>query len=111
MALRLKQQQLVLTLKEPEASSGPSTLNSDLLGQVERLRNIVSILSFIPLEGRITTPNEALYILGFAPDTNPDIQTIRARYRKLAGIHHPDSSVGNTTRMTQLNAALDFLCK
>ena len=111
IALRLNKQHLVLTLNEPKALSAPPELHTDLLDQVERLHNIISILSFTPLEQRITTPNQALYILGFAPDANPDTQIIHARYRKLAGIHHPDSSVGDTDRMTQLNAALDFLCK
>jgi DnaJ-class molecular chaperone len=37
------------------------------------------------------------------------MKSIRAKYRILAAIHHPDSNYGSHQRMTQLNAAMDLL--
>jgi len=79
------------------------------LDEIERLRAIVSVLSFDPLAGGIRTRNDALHILGFAPGSHPDQKTLKARFRTLATIHHPDGALGNHDRMSQLNEAMDQL--
>ncbi|OSQ49950.1 J domain-containing protein [Thalassospira alkalitolerans] len=77
--------------------------------ELERLRAIVDNLAFEPLDRGVTTFNEALHVMGFAPSARPDIKSIRIKYRVLASIHHPDSNYGSHQRMTQLNAAMDLL--
>ena len=47
--------------------------------------------------------------MGFPPNARPDQKAIRARFRMLATIHHPDSGFGHHERMTQLNEALSTL--
>lgn len=79
--------------------------------ELERLRQIVDNLAFEPLDRGVTTFNEALHVMGFAPNARPDMRAIRAKYRVLAAIHHPDSNYGSHQRMTQLNAAMDLLRK
>ena len=77
--------------------------------QTERLKTVVSNLSFIPLAAGVRTRDEALHVLGFPPGSVPDARAIRARFRILATIHHPDSEFGSHERMSQLNAAVDVL--
>lgn len=77
--------------------------------ELERLRQIVDNLAFDPLDRGVTTFNEALHVMGFAPNARPDLREIRTKYRVLAAIHHPDSNYGSHQRMTQLNAAMDLL--
>jgi hypothetical protein len=77
--------------------------------EMERLQAIVSVLLFAPLSGGVMGRADALHVLGFAPSEMPDKSTVRARFRMLATIHHPDSNYGNHQRMSQLNAAMDLL--
>ncbi|MEO5372926.1 MAG: J domain-containing protein [Alphaproteobacteria bacterium] len=79
------------------------------LEAIERLRAIVEVLSFQPLEGGVKTRTEALHVLGYPPGAYPDDRAVRARYRMLATVHHPDSPFGNHDRMSQLNAAVALL--
>jgi len=81
----------------------------ETLDEAERLRAIVSVLSFDPLSGGIRTRDDALHILGFPPASHPDQRTLKARFRTLATIYHPDSTHGNHHRMSQLNDAMDRL--
>ena len=69
----------------------------------------MAALAFRPLSAGVRTRSEALHVLGFAPGELPDRDAIRARFRGLATVHHPDSSTGNHLRMSQLNAALALL--
>ncbi|MFA6021005.1 MAG: J domain-containing protein [Rhodospirillales bacterium] len=77
--------------------------------EVERLRAIISTLAFDPLPHGVQTREEALHVLGYPPASRPDDRTLRAKFRMLATIHHPDSSHGSHQRMSQLNAAMDIL--
>lgn len=81
----------------------------DLEEEIIRLRAVVSALSFEPLPDGVTTRQEALHILGFSPGQNPPADTIRAHFRMMATIHHPDSGFGSHQRMTQINEAMDLL--
>lgn len=77
--------------------------------ELARLRAIISVLSFDPLNDGVRTREDALYVLGFPPGRLPDAHTLRARFRVLATIHHPDSLYGDHRRMSQLNTAMDLL--
>lgn len=77
--------------------------------ELERLRTIVGVLAFEPLPEGVRNRDEALHVLGFPPGTAPDQKTVRAKFRMLATIHHPDSPHGSHQRMSQLNAAMEIL--
>jgi len=77
--------------------------------ELERLRSVISQLSFQPLRDGVRSRGDALHILGFPPGSMPDNQTMRARFRSLASIHHPDSGHGSHDRMSQLNEAMEYL--
>lgn len=88
-----------------EQSSKLVEINEEL----ERLRTIVSVLAFEPLPDGIRSRGDALHVLGFPPSSEPDTRTLRAKFRMLATIHHPDSHYGSHQRMSQLNAAIALL--
>jgi len=77
--------------------------------ELEKLRSIVSVLAFEPLKGGVRSHRQALHVLGFAPTAEPDERAIRAQFRKLATVHHPDSGYGSHERMSQLNSAMEIL--
>ncbi len=77
--------------------------------ELDRLRAMVSALAFDPLDDGVQTRDEALHVLGFPPGANPDKREMRARFRILATIHHPDGDYGSHHRMSQLNSAMDVL--
>ena len=111
IALRINNGSLDLKLADPNVPPPEREPDQKLSGEVERLKKIISVLAFDPLQGGVSTPDEALHVLGFAPRENPDKATVRARFRTLATIHHPDSLYGSHQRMSQLNAAMQLLCK
>lgn len=90
---------------EPPPSRALEAVNEEL----ERLQAIVNVLSFDPLPHGVSSHAEALHVLGFPPGARPDKRMIRARFRMLATIHHPDSNYGSHDRMSQLNQAMEFL--
>lgn len=77
--------------------------------EVERLRAAVSALSFDPLPDGVRNRDDALHVLGLPPGRVPDRAALRARFRLLATIHHPDGPHGCHKRMSQLNAAMEVL--
>lgn len=77
--------------------------------ELDRLRAMVSVLSFEPLADGVTNRAEALHVLGFPPGNLPDQQMVRGRFRMLATIHHPDGDFGDHSRMSQLNSAVEVL--
>ncbi len=92
--------------RQARAASRAEHQHSD---ELERLRTVVAALSFTPLSEGVRTRDEALHVLGFAPGSQPEVRAVRARFRVLATIHHPDSAFGSHERMSQLNAAMDVL--
>lgn len=102
----------------PPPPPGPSSKEKSMAEEIallreriDRLHSIASVLvQDAPGEG-VRTVRDALHILGFAPGTNPDKATIRARFRMLATIHHPDSEFGAHERMSLLNQAMETLLK
>jgi hypothetical protein len=110
LALALDRDERAVSVKAPgeEPEIDPAQLTA-LGEEVERLRAAVSSLAFRPLSGGVRTRSEALHVLGFAPSELPDRDTVRARFRVLATIHHPDVATGNHLRMSQLNQAVMVL--
>jgi hypothetical protein len=110
MALALDRDERALTIRAPDDAPPIDTAQLTALGEeIERLRIAVSTLVFKPLSGGVRTRSEALHVLGFAPSELPDRDTVRARFRALATVHHPDSATGNHLRMSQLNQAVMML--
>lgn len=116
IALALARGHLQLDLATPEKNNARAlemTAQNALLRarteEAERLRAIVSALSFDPLSGGVETRDQALFILGLPPGSRPDQRVIRARFRTLATIHHPDGEMGSHARMSQINAAMEIL--
>ncbi|MDV7340872.1 J domain-containing protein [Terasakiella sp. A23] len=81
----------------------------ETIEEMERLRAIVSVLSFEPLHEGVQDRSDALHILGFPPKTYPGRSELTARFRMLATIHHPDGKYGSHERMSQLNQAMAIL--
>jgi hypothetical protein len=121
LALALAEGSLSVTLEDPKAPvqrshpeppppppPPPAEEESDS-DELERLRAIISALAFEPLKDGVRSRAEALYVLGFLPDARPDSRTVRAKFRMLATIHHPDGEHGDHQRMSQLNQAMALL--
>jgi hypothetical protein len=109
LALALDRDERSIAVHSPNEPQEPDPRLKPLTEEVERLHAAVAALAFRPLSAGVRTRSEALHILGFAPGELPDRDTIRARFRVLATVHHPDSATGNHLRMSQLNAALALL--
>jgi hypothetical protein len=105
MALAAERGEIVVRVENSKTPKFDPHLQEEL----ERLRAIIGALSFDPLPDGVRSREEALHILGFPPTSRPDERTLRAKFRMLATIHHPDSSHGDHRRMSQLNAAIDIL--
>ena len=108
MALAMEEGGVALTLEEGRKPKLGDRLKK-AEGEVDRLKGAVMALAFEPLYNGIQTRADALYVMGFPPNARPDQKAIRARFRMLATIHHPDSGFGHHERMTQLNEALSML--
>ena len=121
LALAMDEGRYLLRLEDPAAPPPPpppppppQTQSENALAveaneELERLRAIISVLAFEPLPQGVSSRDEALHVLGFPPGARPDKRTVRARFRMLATIHHPDSQCGSHHRMSQLNQAMEFL--
>jgi hypothetical protein len=111
LALSLDQGDISFRLENgaPGEGAAEAVPQVHLTEELERLRTIVSALSFEPLAGGVKSRAEALHVLGFPPSDKPGMKTLQARFRMLATIHHPDSGFGNHRRMSQLNEAMDLL--
>ncbi|SIS49423.1 J domain-containing protein [Insolitispirillum peregrinum] len=97
---------------DPELAEQVSRLTSEIAihtEELDRLRTVLSVLSFDPLPSGVQTEGEALFVFGYPPTADPDSRELRARFRLLATVHHPDSPYGSHQRMSQLNAAMDLL--
>ncbi|MFL2687112.1 MAG: J domain-containing protein [Alphaproteobacteria bacterium] len=108
LALAMDNGDVAVTLE-----NGRSTRARDLLREarndIDRLRGALSALAYSPIERGVETNADALYVLGFHPHARPSQDDIKARFRVLATIYHPDAMLGDTDRMSQLNDAIAFL--
>jgi len=97
---------------EPQGRSREALLQEELngaLAEIDRLHDTIRSLSFMPLPDGVRTRAEALYVLGFPPTLRPEQGALKERFRLLAKVHHPDSPIGDTRRMAQLNDAMKIL--
>lgn len=122
LALALAEGKLAVTISDPSAPvqrsepvpeikpAVPPVLESEPeADELDRLRAIISTLAFDPLPEGVRTRSDALHVLGFMPNAKPDSRMVRAKFRLLATIHHPDSDHGDHQRMSQLNQAMTLL--
>lgn len=68
----------------------------------EELRAIIGLLAFEIGPGPVHTVAQARYILGFPPSAILSRETVKARFRLLSRIFHPDKPTGDNQRMGQL---------
>lgn len=107
-----RQREIERIRKEAQEAAQTEQKNHQLpetVEELERLQAIVSVLSFEPLRDGVQDRSDALHILGFPPRTYPSRVELRARFRMLATIHHPDGKYGSHERMSQLNQAMEVL--
>lgn len=114
MALAMDKGDLAVTVADgrqpPVAATAPDGHRLvEINEELERLRAIIAVLVFEPLPDGIRNREDALHVLGFSPKADPDPRAVRAKFRMLATIHHPDSLCGNHHRMSQLNQAMQLL--
>lgn len=110
LALAMDQGDYTVKIEDGRHPSSDQRLK-EARSELTRLRYQVKAMSFEPLEHGVKTRADALYVLGFRSGATPEADEIRKRYRKLAAIHHPDSSQGDHRRMSQLNEAVAKLAK
>jgi len=111
ISLNLHSNDLTVKIETTAEEDSSEKFKQNLITDLERLQKIVSILSFEPLKGGVSTPAEALHVMGFAPSEKPRKADVRSRFRTLAAIHHPDGNYGDHNRMIQINAALSILTR
>jgi hypothetical protein len=122
LALALAEGKLVVTISDPSApvqqsepvveikpAIAPVLESEPEADELDRLRAIISNLAFQPLPDGVRSRSDALHVMGFSPGTKPDARMVRAKFRLLATIHHPDSDHGDHQRMSQLNQAMTLL--
>ena len=118
LALSLAEGKLAVSISDPSApvkQSVPEPVPTPIIeaepeaDELDRLRAIISTLAFEPLPDGVRSRTDALHVLGFRPDAKPDSRMVRAKFRLLATIHHPDSDHGDHQRMSQLNQAMALL--
>ena len=114
VALALDNKTAHLHLEAPDYGLAPEALfrkadHKQAQDEAQKLQNIVSVLAFKPFPSGIQTIQEAAYVMGFPPGDIPDKTAIRARFRLLASVLHPDSGYGSHAHMSQLNTAMDLL--
>ena len=73
------------------------------------MRTVVSMMAFEPLPDGVRTVEEARYVLGLPPTLDLTRTIVKARFRLLSQIYHPDKETGDTARMAQLIEASRFL--
>ena len=110
LLLLLSRNERDISVEDPGAAeTARASMDQVMTDEIERLSTIVSVLSFDPLSSGVRSRMDALYVLGFAPSNRPNRDQIRARFRALAAVHHPDAYFGSHQRMSQLNAAMEIL--
>lgn len=89
---------------------------SQLEGQLVRardaeaeLRAIINLLAFDLLPNGVRNQKDARYVLGLPPDGRLDRRHVKARFRQLSQVFHPDKTTGDTDRMGQILDASRFL--
>jgi len=108
VALALHMGEIRVALEDGRAPKSKEKVKA-LNDEIERLRAAMSVVALDPLPHGVRNGDEALFVLGFPPGSRPNQTEIKARFRMLATIHHPDAPFGDTRRMSQLNQAMSWL--
>lgn len=108
VALALHMGEIRVALEDARAPRTKEKIKA-LNDEIERLRAAISVVALDPLPQGVRSADEALFVLGFPPGTKPNQTEVKARFRMLATIHHPDAPFGDTRRMSQLNQAMSWL--
>lgn len=108
LALAMDMGEVAVTLEDGKAPRARERLR-ELNDEIERLRAALSVVAHEPLPVGIGSRDEALFVLGFPPGSRPDQNSVKARFRMLAAVHHPDAPFGDTRRMSQINQAMTWL--
>jgi hypothetical protein len=108
VALALHMGEIRVALEDGHAPKSKEKVKA-LNEEIERLRAAMSVVALEPLPQGVRNMDEALFVLGFPPGVRPNQTEVKARFRMLATIHHPDAPFGDTRRMTQLNQAMSWL--
>jgi hypothetical protein len=108
LALAMDLGDVAVTLEDGRSPRARDRLR-EARSDMDRLRGALTALAYSPIERGVETYADALYVLGFHPHARPSQDDIKARFRVLATIYHPDAMFGDTDRMSQLNDAIAFL--
>ena len=108
LALAVDMREVTVSLEDGRAPKAKERIRG-LNDEIERLRAAMSVIASEPLPQGVRNAEEALFVLGFPPKAQPSQAEIKARFRMLATIHHPDAPFGDTRRMSQLNQAMTWL--
>jgi hypothetical protein len=108
VALALHMGEIRVALEDGHAPKSKEKVKA-LNEEIERLRAAMSVVALEPLPQGVRNMDEALFVLGFPPGVRPNQTEVKARFRMLATIHHPDAPFGDTRRMSQLNQAMSWL--
>ena len=83
-------------------STGDRTEIDTAREHAEEMRALVSLMTFDPLPDGVNTVIDARYVLGLPPGMRLTRRIVKARFRMLSQIYHPDKETGDTVRMAQL---------
>lgn len=104
-----EQEIAIETGADRQARAETHSAGARLSEEVESLHKTIETIRLRPLEKGVTSRGDALHALGFSPYAMPERTAIRARYRQLARVYHPDAPFGDHVLMSQLNEALERL--
>jgi hypothetical protein len=108
VALALHMGEIRVALEDARSPKTKEKIRA-LNDEVARLRAAMAVVALDPLPHGVRNADEALFVLGFAPGSKPNQNEVKARFRMLATIHHPDAPFGDNRRMSQLNQAMSWL--
>jgi hypothetical protein len=108
LALAFSTGAIVVGLEDGRGPNAKERIRS-LKAELGRLRDQIAVIQPPPLPHGVHSRAEALFVLGYPPGASPTGAEIKARFRSLATVHHPDAPFGDTTRMSQLNQAMTWL--
>ena len=108
LALAFSSGQVAVGLEDGRGPNAKERIRA-LKTEISRLREQIALVQPQPLTQGVHNRTEALFVLGYPPNATPTQAELKARFRALATVHHPDAPFGDTTRMSQLNQAMTWL--
>jgi len=108
LALAFSMGEIAVGLEDGRGPNAKERIRA-LKSEIARLREQLFLVQPQPLIQGVRSREEALFVLGYPPNATPTQAEVKARFRALATVHHPDAPFGDTTRMSQLNQAMTWL--